>query len=958
VVFITSELAYAQSTQSTADKSEPTPDLQLDIPTLKTQTSAELALLIAKQIDEEQLFINEANASPNTFSVTGPQDKDETDRTAIIRKDLFTSFFVVNNADYRKTALDYLDIANKSQDIRQINSAKFFVALTPFAGKTVTNELVQNLTQVLEPYTENPDWFVAANAWHILSSANNYNRDLNTALQDAITALSLIPNELSPEVSEMRIKLTETLAFLYARLRNPKLATANTARLIELQKAYGQPVDGAMHLNNLVYVFSHWRDHETAEKLAQTLLKNESSTVAGLPGLVQMRIAQTKNEQYEFAGALKTSRDGLSIVKNPSIQEGLKITEIVALAGSGDVETAELYLKEFEDNIADKESISDAMFASILHAKALIAFDKGETRLGQKLMTQRMDQFIQSTLRTNSASASKLIANLENTKSRQIERQGALQREADLREAELKQQTVTNSLLLVLSVLMGMAAILSALFARYRSKSASYLRIARDQAKAGEKAKSEFLAIMSHELRTPLNGIIGIADLLATTAPTEDLRHKNEIILQSGNDLLSLVEGILDMSRIEAGELGVEFEPVQLRKLISDVDEFWRPLIEKRDIRFTTFVDESVPDIFTSDQKRMRQCINNLVSNAAKFTQSGRIHVHVTSTPAEKRGDMVLSLIVADTGSGIREEVIERLFKPFVQADASITRQYGGSGLGLAITRSLARMLGGDVGVVSREGRGSEFTLTFQGSYSQFKSTEKTPAILEPKSKKRISQIPVLETPVLQAPVVEAQPSLAKSSKAKIETTSLRPERDDIASPVNIAKPMSEPLEVDENTMPLTPIIPEARETETTGLFSGLRVLIVEDVVSNQDIIQIFLRPLGCKFISCNNGVEALRALEIYDFDIILMDIRMPEMDGIEATKRIRERKNRYCDLPIIALTADKTEETQTACRAAGVDLFLTKPIISKDLISAVRFVIEHPPERGVPYMSERKNST
>lgn len=883
------------------------------------ETAANLALSTAKRIDENKLFL------PLEAQSSGTADTESVDNTPLwkLRKNLHNSFFQLNNENYSDLLERYNFRVRNLNSQHDKNLSKLFNALAPISGTNDVEEAFDDALRILEPYTESLDWFVAATAWHFISYINTIEGDFNGALQNANNALSIVPDEISSVSTEIRIELTENLSFLHGRLRNPLLTVVNASRVIDLQIAAGRPVDGALHLNNMIYVFSHWRDHKTTQVLAEILLKNEDTTNSSTPGLTYMRLAKNQNEVLNFQEGLNFADAGLKVANHLSVIDGLVAMRVVSLAGIGNVEAARSEMTVFRAAQLSNSNKSASIEEALTYAEALIAFAEGDIKLGQRLITERMDKYIQSTLRRSNEASAELIATLENSKSRQIERQSALQREAVLREAELQQKTVTNSLLIILTSFMAVAAVLSGLFGRYRSKTAVRLRIARDQAKAGEKSKSEFLAIMSHELRTPLNGIIGIADLLSQQAPSEDLKRKNAIILNSGNELLSLVESILDMSRIEAQEMNITTETVEIRALIQTVEHHWREIIEARKIIFTCFIDESVPDQFETDPERFTQCLNNLISNASKFTKSGRIHLHLTSMPAETKGEMILTAIIADTGSGIREEVIERLFQPFVQADASITRKFGGAGLGLAITRSLARLMGGDLTVVSRAGRGSEFTLTLQGAFKQ--TLEKTTSSAS--------------TATLPLPS-EIIPRLTVETPNSAETV----------MPANETR-----------TEPVISLVPVARqvpaEDQAPRLLSGLRILIVEDVVSNQDIIQIFLKPLGCQFVTAKNGVEALRALETHDVDLILMDIRMPEMDGIEATRRIRETRSAYQHIPIVALTADKTDDMHQACLAAGIDLFLTKPVIAKDLISSIRFVIEHPnkaqPEDTGPDLQE-----
>ena len=485
-----------------------------------------------------------------------------------------------------------------------------------------------------------------------------------------------------------------------------------------------------------------------------------------------------------------------------------------------------------------------------------------------------------------------MLAELENTSERQAEREAALKREAALIQTKLDQQQRINKLLYAFMLLIALTGICALLSARHRDKLAKLLAIKSREAESADRMKTEFLGMVSHELRTPLNGIIGLADVLATSGPTEEVRQRGDIILTSGNTLFTLIESIIDMSRLEAGKLELSPEPTSLKSLIEkDLACMERRAAEKG-VTFTSYISPKCEQMFDIDPERVDTCVSTLLCNALKFTDQGRIHLHVTEETLPKTGQSEITVIVADTGQGISEDVQAKLFTPFLQADTSMTRKHGGSGLRLAISRMLARMMDGDITLTSAEGRGSEFTLTFKA---------------EP-------------TAQAEKPVLEMGTEIEATRKTQSVT------------PPTPAKPVGHSFLLEPSLI--------ANEDKTKSL-SQSRALIVEDIRSNQDVIAVMLDTAGVQYVPVDSGENALNVLQTQGFDFILMDIHMPGMDGIETTRRIRAGNQSWSDIPIIALTADAAAENSAACMAAGADMFLTKPVKAKDLLAAIETVTQ-----------------
>lgn len=373
---------------------------------------------------------------------------------------------------------------------------------------------------------------------------------------------------------------------------------------------------------------------------------------------------------------------------------------------------------------------------------------------------------------------------------------------------------------------------------------------AQEAADQANRAKSDFLAAMSHEIRTPLNAIMGFSSLLADRELPASVRQDFvSRIERNGQFLAHLIDDILDLSKIEAGKMKLETMEMKLAEMVADVAAIMRQRADEKGLRFLVETVDPLPETILSDPTRFRQILMNVFGNAVKFTQKGKVEVILHA-----KGEH-LRIVVRDTGIGLTSEQAERLFQPFMQADASTTRRFGGSGLGLVLSRHLARALGGDVRLrESHPGQGSVFEITM--------------AMKQPK-------YPV--------------------------------------------QPIEEPF-------------PE--ESSDPGRLDGVRVLLAEDIPDNQHLASAVLSAVGASVELANDGQEAVNMAMARRFDVILMDIRMPRLDGYGATAELRKRG--YTG-PIVALTAHAMREEVERCRQAGCDDHLPKPVRREDLIRVVR---------------------
>jgi len=376
---------------------------------------------------------------------------------------------------------------------------------------------------------------------------------------------------------------------------------------------------------------------------------------------------------------------------------------------------------------------------------------------------------------------------------------------------------------------------------------------------AANKAKSEFLANMSHEIRTPMTAILGFADMLLTKKPEECAEIGCvQIIRRNALHLLELINDILDLSKVEAGQMKVECIPCDLLALLSEIASLMRPRAQEKGLAFELTFHGPIPRLIQSDPARLRQILINLMGNATKFTESGKIELRVRE---EEPGgsNMVLRVEVIDSGIGMTAEQLARLFQPFTQADTSITRKFGGTGLGLTISRQLAKLLGGDVTAASEPRSGSIFTLTIGGGPSAG---------------------------------VERLPDLTESSLPK-----------------------------------------RLEHGVKTEIYLRGRILLVEDGADNQRLLRMQLSGAGGSVVSALNGHIAVDLATSQPFDLILMDMQMPVLDGYHATRELRRRG---VTIPIIALTAHAMAEDRDKCVASGCDGYLSKPVDEETLLTTV----------------------
>jgi len=680
-----------------------------------------------------------------------------------------------------------------------------------------------------------PDWYVRVLAMVYLSydEASHKSGEVIRRMSDAE---ALVPDN-DPDAGRARALIWETKGLALKELHDTTGATAAFQNALALSARSGYPEPDFDTVFNLARLAISNGNEPLARALQR--IHHSLSVRSDLGGLKLWDASLCAQLNVQFASprtALQCLNDvPANIRPQDLLTTGILSARAISEARAGDVVRARsdlaLLKKLKADGLSGTDPLESETFA-LIEAEILAA--QGRSADAVKLLrTYSRDAVVHQSRHFDSG--------IHQVTSLMGDELGTLRQNAKLEEDSVNvHRLMTAAALVVLAAAVAIAIYLLLLSRKLRS--------ATERAAQASKAKSDFLANMSHEIRTPLNGVIGMADIMALDTLSTRQKGRLDVIRESGQALLSVINAILDISKIESGALKLERIAFDIRTLMNASFASFHVLAQAKGLVLKVEFTGEIADGYMGDPVRIRQIVDNILSNALKFTQQGGVDVAVIGGPGG------ISIAVRDTGVGMSEGALARIFSKFEQADNSITRSFGGTGLGLSIARQLAEAMGGSITVASTLGAGSTFTIA-------------------------LPLAPALAPPVASEPDVTGPP-----------------------------------------------------------IVTGLRILVAEDNKTNQIVLRAILAQLDCQLEIVENGEAAVRRAAAQPWDVILMDVQMPVMNGLDAARTIRAAEAAQGErrTPILALTASAMDHQVQQCLAAGMDGHLSKPIDARRLLALI----------------------
>ncbi|MEG2498450.1 hybrid sensor histidine kinase/response regulator [Brevundimonas sp.] len=698
------------------------------------------------------------------------------------------------------------------------------------------------------------DWFVRTIATRYYAASRLDEQQLGESLRLLATVQAQIP-EKDPDSDVAQSGVWEIIGVGLMLLNDVQGATDAFTRY-ELDYAnndWPRPVFDSIY--NLGTMAIQVGDVETAELFYAA--HNRLTQKANLPGLIGFnammcaRLATLRDDMPRILACLEAGEPHLS--SDTSMQVWMWPLQVIALTRAGRVGEAEAIMAQW--NTASGKPNGSMQSDLGLRANAELLFAKGRHDEAMELMRLYNQQLTLRQARSYSEGIHQITQDMQEQLSQR-------RRQLEVEQANVRLQAAMirgQAWVVGISLFFLICGIATAVWLWMQSRE---LRRARRHAERANTAKTQFLANMSHEIRTPLNGVVAMADVLHRSDLKDKDRDLVDVIRSSAGTLEGLLNDILDSARIESGELRLEAAAFNICAMLEGVQQLWNVRARDKGVQLDLLGCPELDRVVTGDVARLRQVLNNLVSNALKFTDTGTVTIR--AEPLE--GDHI-RFSVTDTGVGFDEAVRQRLFARFQQADESITRRYGGSGLGLSISQNLIALMGGDMNCESQLGKGSRFWFD------------------------------------VQLPAVATQAADENAGRKEI--------------------------------------LLDQAVAASSGL--GLRVLLADDHAPNRKVVEVLLEPLDVELTAVVDGQQAVNAFENGYFDLVLMDMQMPVMDGLTATQRLRqiERRDGRVHTPVIMLTANAMREHVEASMAAGADRHLTKPLTAQSLIECIASTLE-----------------